>query len=85
MARRGRSRKRSRSRGRRSRISKGRILLILGVVVALAYFAFTKLLYDPFEESQRPFEQLAPRNVDVYIRREGLANDFTTGGSLPSE
>jgi hypothetical protein len=83
MARKVRNRKRKGGRSRRSKTSLGRILLIVGVVVALLYFTFTKVLYDPFEEPQPSFDQLAPRDVDIYVRRESLATDFSTGSTLP--
>ncbi len=83
MARKVRKRRRPRSRGRTSQRRLGRGLLIAGLALALLYFAFTRVFFSPFEEGQKPFHLLAPRDVDLYLRREALASDFTADGALP--
>ncbi len=75
--------RRRRRAPRRRRQSKGRRWvrwLVIAVVVAvpLLYFAFSILFYDPREPETAPFPELVPRDVDVYLRREGLAHDINT-------
>src|SRR6185295_17999832 len=33
--------------------------------------------FDPCEGAEPPFDRLVPRDVDVFVRREALASDFT--------
>lgn len=82
MARKSRKRKRHGPRGRSKRLG-GRILLIAGLVLALLYFAFTKVLFDPFEDDQPPYHLLVPRDVDFFVRREALTSDVLDSGGFP--
>ncbi|MCB9899487.1 MAG: hypothetical protein H6825_15890 [Planctomycetes bacterium] len=75
MARRRRAR---RTRGSRSGRLTGRLGAVLVIVALVAWFAFTQLFFDPFEESQPGFDLLVPRDVDVYARRERLDSDFAS-------
>ncbi len=76
-----RRRRRSRSGRRRG----GSLLKKLGIglllLLPVAYFVFTRVFFDPFEEAQPPFQRLVPHDVDIYIRRERLDSDF---GSFPA-
>ena len=79
-----RSRRRRRKGGRsKSRRSTSRLLMIAGIVLALLYFTFTRVFFDPFEESQPGFERLSPRDVDVFLHREKLSSDFVAKEGLP--
>jgi hypothetical protein len=82
MARKARKRRRHGSRGRSKGLG-GRILLIAGLVLALLYFAFTKVLFDPFEGDQPAYQLLVPRDVDLFVRREALASDVVDDEGLP--
>ncbi|MFH0944668.1 MAG: hypothetical protein V2A76_05670 [Planctomycetota bacterium] len=61
-----------------------RALIILAFVVGLSYFAFTLVLFDPFEGSYmdsfegKPvaIEYVVPRNVDFFAHKRSLENDF---------
>lgn len=77
-----RRRQHSRTRGGK-RVQLGRVLALCGVVLALLYFTFTKLLLDPFEEDQPEFTRLVPRDVDLFMQREALASDFSVSQGLP--
>ncbi|GJM22047.1 MAG: hypothetical protein DHS20C15_19620 [Planctomycetota bacterium] len=68
--------KRRKSGSKRGFISLPRLLVVLLLVVALGYFAFTKLFFDPTEEPHGRFDQLVPRDVEVFVHREALASDF---------
>ncbi len=77
MARR-RKRVRRRSTGRRRSGGWLKKLGIAGLVaLPLLYFTFTVLFFSPFEEVQPPFAAMAPRDVDLYVRRERLDSDFS--------
>ncbi|HZM00849.1 MAG TPA: hypothetical protein VFD43_11420, partial [Planctomycetota bacterium] len=65
-----------RERRRRSSRLLSRLGIALAVVLPLAYFAFTKLLFNPFEDSQPVFQGLVPRDVGLFLRREQLASDL---------
>lgn len=79
MARRPRRRRAPRAQRRRGghRLLKW---LVIGLVIAvpLAYFAFTVAFFDPREESEGPFQELVPREVDLFVRRRRLDSDFAT-------
>jgi hypothetical protein len=72
--------RRKRVKRRQSRRGGRRLLVRAGIGAALAvpvlYFVFTKMFYDPFEDSQPPFPVLVPRDVDFFVRRESLASDI---------
>ena len=53
---------------------------VIGLVIAvpLAYFAFTVAFFDPREPSEGPFQELVPRDVDLFVRRQRLDSDFAT-------
>jgi len=61
-----------------------RALIILAFAVGLSYFAFTMLLFDPFEGSYmdsfegKPvaLEYVVPRNVDFFAHKRALESDF---------
>ena len=61
-----------------------RALISLAFVVGLSYFAFTMLLFDPFEGSYmdayegKPvaLEYVVPRNVDFFGHKRSLENNF---------
>ena len=65
-------------RERRQRSSRllSRTGIVLAIALPLLYFAFTKLLFNPFEDSQPPFPVLVPRDVEVFLHRERLDSDF---------
>ena len=65
-----------RERRRRSSRLLSRIGIGLALLLPLLYFAFTKLLFNPFEDSQPPFAVLAPRDVALYLHRERLDSDI---------
>lgn len=65
---------------RERRKHSSRLLSRLGIALALLlpvlYFAFTKLLFNPFEDSQPKFPVLVPRDVEVFLHRERLDSDI---------
>lgn len=66
-------------RERRQHSSKllSRLGLALVIAVPLLYFTFTKTFFDPFEGTMPPFEELAPRDVDLFVHRTDLALDVS--------
>ncbi len=84
MARKDRKRRRSRggSRGKLKGLG-GRLALIAGLLLAIGYFVFTKTFFDPFESPQPAYQLLAPRNVDLFMRREALASDLVEIDGFP--
>lgn len=68
--------RRHKSKRKKSKGSYRRLWIGLGLVLPLLYFAFTRLFFDPFEASQPPFERMVPQDVDLYLHRSFLANDF---------
>ncbi len=82
----GRRSVRRRVRRRRRRREKGspllkRLAIGVALLLPILYFVFTKVFFDPFEEPQIAFNNLVPRNVDIYLRRQRLDKDF---GVFPS-
>lgn len=57
-------------------ISLPRLLVVLLLLLALGYFAFEKLFFELGEEPHGPFDQLVPRDVELFVRREALGSDF---------
>lgn len=73
--------RRTRARKHQSKRRKGKKggklwLILLGLVLPLLYFAFTRLFFDPFEGSLPAFRLLVPQDVDLYLHRERLDSDF---------
>ncbi|MFG0318785.1 MAG: hypothetical protein ACF8XB_16045 [Planctomycetota bacterium JB042] len=64
-----------------------KVLFVLAFVVGLSYFAFTILFFDPFEEevlgayegSAVAIEYVVPKNVDYFVHKRGLEDDFRPG------
>ncbi len=75
MARKKRARKHTSKRHKSKGV--GRKLLIgLGLLLPLIYFAFTRVFFNPFEGAQPSFERLVPQDVDLFLHRQFLASDF---------
>ena len=55
-----------------------RVLLVVTVVVVLGgYFVFSRLMFDPFEgRYPADVSTLVPRNVDFFVAKARLADDF---------
>lgn len=61
-----------------------KFLFVLAFVVGISYFAFTVMFFDPFEESfldgyegsAVAIEYVAPKNVDYFVHKRGLEEDF---------
>ncbi len=70
-----RSFKRRERRQRSSSVLK-RVGIGVAIAIPLLYFAFTKVFFDPFESSEPAFEELVPRDVDLFVRRQELQSDF---------
>jgi len=64
-----------RERRRASSRHLSRLGIGLALLVPVLYFAFTKLFFNPFEDSQPPFPVLVPRDVGLFVRRERLDSD----------
>lgn len=64
-----------RERRRASSRHLSRLAIGLALLVPLLYFAFTKLFFNPFEDSQPPFPVLVPRDVGLFLHRERLDSD----------
>ncbi|MFT7463158.1 MAG: hypothetical protein ACI9EF_001500 [Pseudohongiellaceae bacterium] len=75
MARTRRARKHTSKRHKSTGLRR-KLLIGLGFLIPLMYFAFTRLFFDPFEASQPSFERLVPQDVDLFVHRKALASDF---------
>ena len=53
-----------------------RFFLVLVFLVPLLYFAFTVLFFSPFEEPFGPVEYVIPRDVDFFLSKSELTDDF---------
>lgn len=65
-----------RERRKRSTRLLSRLGIALAIALPLLYFAFTKLLFNPFEDRQPLFPVLVPRDVEVFLHRERLDSDI---------
>lgn len=52
------------------------LLIVLGVLAFTGYFAFRTFVFDPLEGSFGPIAMVIPRDVDVYLRKTNLGEDF---------
>lgn len=54
------------------------LLVVLGLFGFTFYFAFRTFVFDPLEGSIRSIVSVIPRNVDVFLRKTNLRDDFST-------
>ena len=50
--------------------------IFLIFAIPLIYFLFTLLFFSPFEEDFGRIDYIIPRNVDIYLSKAGLKDDF---------
>ncbi len=55
-----------------------RFFLVLVFLIPLLYFAFTLLFFSPFEEDFGEIAFIVPREVDLFVSKIDLEDDFTT-------
>jgi len=53
-----------------------KVFIFLIFLVPLLYFTFTVLFFSPFEDPFGPVEYIIPRDVDIFLSKVDLADDF---------